>query len=201
MEPIYIFPGSFCPPTYGHFEIVRQAAEILPELIIVCSRNPTKVNDWFTEDECVQMWLDAYMLPENVSVTTFSEIGKRDLDLSGVVLVRGIRDDRDLIGESRVIEDNLRKLGINKYLYIVAGDQFHKISSTRARELALQGEIDRMKRFVPSIIATTMCVRFQEDEVDYPEELSFVIPVSNQQVKRRMIERGMGDFIYVPGED
>ena len=164
MEPIYVFPGSFCPPTYGHFEIVRKAAEILPSVIIVCSRNAGKGDDWFTEEECCQMWLGAYELPENVSVTTYADMAQRGLDLSCVVLIRGIRDGRDFFGEARTIDKNVKDLGINKFFYIVSGEQYCDISSSRVRELALQGEISRMKRFVPSMIASDMCVRFQDDE-------------------------------------
>jgi pantetheine-phosphate adenylyltransferase len=164
MEPLYIFPGSFCPPTFGHFEIVCKAAEILPELTIVCSRNPAKGNDWFTEEECTQMWIQAYDLPDNIRVATFSDMSRESLDLSRVVLIRGIRDSRDFFGEAATINKNVKELGINKFFYIISSEKYRDISSSRVRELALQGEIQRMKHFVPSIIASDMCVRFQEDE-------------------------------------
>jgi len=189
MEPVYVFPGSFCPPTFGHFEIVCQAAEILPSVIVVCSRNPGKGDDWFTEDECRQMWLDAYELPDNVSVTTYSEMAQRGLDLSRVILVRGIRDGRDFFGEVRTIDDNVKNLGINKFFYIVTSEKYHDISSSRVRELALQGEIDRMKRFVPSIIASEMCVRFQEDEEVILPEPPFSLVGSGSDVDWFTAER------------
>ncbi|MFH1142286.1 MAG: adenylyltransferase/cytidyltransferase family protein [Candidatus Uhrbacteria bacterium] len=167
MEPIYIFPGSFCPPTYGHFEIVRKAAEILSELTIVCSRNPAKGNDWFTEEECARMWIDVYDLPDNVRVATFSDMARENLDLSRVVLVRGIRDGRDFFGEAATIDKNVKELGIDKFLHIVCSEEYREVSSSLVRELALQGEVDRMKRFVPSIIASTLMAKgkFEADRL------------------------------------
>jgi pantetheine-phosphate adenylyltransferase len=164
MEPIYVFPGTFCPPTFGHFEIARKTCEMVPALTIVCSRNPDKENDWYTEEECCQMWMSGYNLPENVTVTTHSKITQQDLDMSRVVIVRGLRDELELVNEVSVIHKNLKELGIDKYLYIISGDQFRNISSTRVRELVYKGQKEQLEHFVPKEIASDILFRFQENE-------------------------------------
>ena len=64
MNNLFIYPGSFDPPTYGHFHIVKKFVDIynLP-LTIVCSENPDKQDGWFTTDEVKAMW-KTYDLPK-----------------------------------------------------------------------------------------------------------------------------------------
>ena len=49
MKPVFVYPGTFCPPTYGHLAIVRKAAKLFPRdvLNIVCSFNPGKKTTCF----------------------------------------------------------------------------------------------------------------------------------------------------------
>lgn len=134
MKPIYIYPGSFSPPTYGHVEIAKRAAKLFKEIHVICSVNPDK-NIEFTPEECKRLW-QTYDLCPQIKVETFDNFKKKNGEKYQFVMIRGIRDDRDLEYEKGVVLFNWKEFGITNYLYIVSDDTFKHISSTSARKLA-----------------------------------------------------------------
>lgn len=152
MEPIFVYPGSFCPPTYGHVKIVKKAAKIFPHIYVVCSTNEDKEDKRFSEEECMEMW-GTYRLPENVTITTFSGFPRKYVP-EQIVMIRGIRNEEDLDDEKQVLLFNRDKMGIDKYFYICTDCDFEQVSSTRARACARElnlGEISNY--FSPQIIS------------------------------------------------
>lgn len=146
MEGRFFYPGTFCPPTYGHLAIAHKAAELCGEITIVCSENPEKGDGvWFTPEECKELWR-TYDLPANIRVATLTEILVQKTDFTRVVMVRGVRDDQDFEYEKKVMMDNYRGLGIDKFLVLVSEEKFRLISSTRARAAAAADarELDKM---------------------------------------------------------
>ena len=113
MEYIYLCPGSFCPVTFGHLDVVKRASDIFPEVTVVCSTNTDKNSRWFTEIECRQMWL-TYSLPANVKLKTFTEALMEKYDTSRIVMIRGIRGEMDLETENQVMLLNSKKFGSRK---------------------------------------------------------------------------------------
>lgn len=150
----YVFPGSFCPPTYGHFFILKEAAKLFGHIIIACSDNPDKKNNhWFTPDECKAMW-QTYNLPKNIEILTLSELKKRIKDTSRIVMIRGIRDSRDMEYEKKVMSLNKNNFGINKYFYIFSEKENCDISSSTAKKMAQNLEIEKLYRYVsPGIVS------------------------------------------------
>jgi len=192
MEPTYIYPGSFCPPTYGHFGIVKKAAAVLPHVTIVCSRNSEK-DYWFSEDECVAMW-NAYKLPENVDVTTFFKISQSGIDLTSVILIRGIRDSQDFIDEAKTIDLNFNKLGIDKYLHIVACPELKDISSSQVRQMATDLDIANLHKYVAPLVITALL----EKVLDL-QSLYMVVgrPGSGKSTFLKMLTEHNSDCIHV----
>jgi len=133
MKTIYVYPGTFSPPTFGHLDIARQAAAILPELIILCSKNPDKEESWFTPEECCSLW-KAYDLPDNVKIMTLSEFQSLSIKSKNIVIIRGLRNPYDLEQEKKVIFLNRDCFGIKKYFYILGLKKNQKISSSRVRK-------------------------------------------------------------------
>ncbi len=152
MSVTYVYPGSFCPPTFGHLAIVRKAAVMLPELVIICSRNPQKNGSWFTAEECKQLW-QSYDLPSNVKVKVFGE-GK--YDLSQLVMIRGIRDHNDLQHETEVMLLNSQEYGIDKYLYLISDEQHNGISSSKVRQLATELALEELSQFVSPLVISAL---------------------------------------------
>ena len=152
MENIIVYPGSFCPPTYGHLHIVKKAAQIFPRVTIVCSTNPDKNQRWFSEEECLEMWR-AYDLPANVNVTTFNNFNGSSPDFSSLVMIRGIRNQTDLEEEKKVVLLNKKLFGIEKYLYIFCDEKFKEVSSTMVRQLIKEKNIGQLIKCVsPNLI-------------------------------------------------
>jgi len=156
MKTQYVYPGSFCPPTYGHLAILKRAAEFLPEVVVVCSENRDKVDRWFSPEVCKEMW-KTYALPENVRITTFDEfVRENNVNGANLVMIRGIRGDADLEQEKKVVAYNSKKFGIDKYLYILSDDEHKDISSTKAREVAEGLNLEELARFVSPLAISAL---------------------------------------------
>ncbi len=161
MNAKVIFPGTFCPPTYGHVEIVKRAAELFPELIVLCSVNPEKNHNWFTPDECVDLWA-AYELPVGVTVTTLEKFLVNDWHGEKLIMVRGVRDDKDFEHEKSVIKSNFEAFGVSDYYFILTGSEFTNISSSRARALAEEFDIEHLPEVVAPLIVTKLLEKVME---------------------------------------
>jgi len=137
MRNLFIYPGSFDPPTYGHFHIVKKFVEIynLP-LTIVCSENPDKQDGWFTTDEVKAMW-KTYDLPKGVEVLSLSELQANYSHKEyRFIMVRGIRDNKDAEYEKEIMIYNNREYHIDNFIYIYCDKSFLNVSSTKVRNKA-----------------------------------------------------------------
>ncbi len=86
MEPVYIYPGTFCPATYGHARIAKRLGDMFPEVFIVCSENPDKKNRLFTPAEAKALWC-SYDLPKNVLVDTLEEFLTRKFNPKRLAMI------------------------------------------------------------------------------------------------------------------
>jgi pantetheine-phosphate adenylyltransferase len=154
----YVFPGRFCPPTFGHFNVVTRAAAILPQVTVICSTNPDKHNDIFRPEESKELWR-AYNLPKNVSVVTFEEFLAEQSPEREVVIIRGIRNYQDLRDEERVMSLNKELYGIDKYFYLVGDDGLKQISASMARELAKDLKFEELAGCIAPLIVSRLLER------------------------------------------
>ncbi|MDR2743153.1 MAG: pantetheine-phosphate adenylyltransferase, partial [Treponema sp.] len=89
------FPGSFDPPTLGHLNIIRRAAAIFDELLVVVAENRTK-KYLFSSAERVSMMEELVKDCGNVSVAVCSSLIVEFLQNRGIgLLVRGVRGQND----------------------------------------------------------------------------------------------------------
>jgi pantetheine-phosphate adenylyltransferase len=154
MKPLYCYPGTFSPPTFGHLGVIRKAAELLPEVTVICSINAAK-QPWFTPQEVKRLWT-GYDLPKNVTVVTMDEFKAEHHDPSEIVMIRGIRGQSDLAHEHEVACLNREKFGIDKYIYLFSDDALAKTSSTRARELADSLELHQLAEHVSPLVISAL---------------------------------------------
>ncbi|MEI6379215.1 MAG: adenylyltransferase/cytidyltransferase family protein [Candidatus Falkowbacteria bacterium] len=155
MEAVYVYAGTFAPPTRGHISIIRQAAAILPALLVVCSENPNKTDKWFTPDQCKAMFA-GYSLPRNVTVLTLAEFKQLSPRKSSIVLIRGLRDASDCAQEQAVMMLNREQFGITKYFYIFGADKYRDVSSTAARQAAEQLDLRSLYRLVSPLVISAL---------------------------------------------
>lgn len=159
MNTIFVYPGSFSPPTYGHLDIVRQTAVIAPNLIIVCSVNEDK-SSLFTPEEAKNLW-SSYELPypysyTNIKIMTLAEFIAAGIDPAKIIMVRGIRDSQDFDYEKQVAFQNRNSFGLNKFLYIMSGPEFESVSSTAARRAAAEMRLADLRKLVSARVATAI---------------------------------------------
>ena len=161
METIYAYPGTFCPPHRGHANIAKRMAQIAGKVTVVCSVNDGKKDQWFTPDECKEMW-KTYELGENVEIMTFAEFMATRAAGKTIVMVRGIRNEDDLAFEKKVLEQNRRDYGIENYHYLVADDKYVEFSSTKARKMAMEENLAELTKIVHPKIAKIMVEKARE---------------------------------------
>jgi len=156
MEAQYIYPGSFCPPTYGHFGVIKKVAKIVPALNIICSTNQGKEGHrWFSEEECKEMW-EGYKLPPNVTVTTLEEFKNSSFVKENIIMVRGIRTEADIQEEKEVMLYNKEKFGIDKYFYFWSDCDLNTISSSAARQKAQELDLESLSKIVAPLVVTKL---------------------------------------------
>jgi len=158
MRPVYVYPASFCPPTYGHYHTLAKAVELFGRVTLVCSTNSNKTNQWFSPEESKYLW-NSYPLPSGVQVVTFSEFVERGFDAASVVMVRGIRDEADAEYEKKVMLLNKQKFRIDKFVYLFSGDEYKDISSSKARAAAEKIDFEEMSRCVSPLVVTSLLER------------------------------------------
>jgi pantetheine-phosphate adenylyltransferase len=149
-----VFLGSFCPPTYGHLDIVKRASRIFERITIVCSRSVEK-SYWFTQDDCVQLW-HSYKLPKNVDVVTFEQTRERGLVGSELLMIRGVRGGEDYEYESEIMRYNHEKFEIADFLYLISSTDLRNVSASRARAMAEQPNLLELSKVVSPMTVTAL---------------------------------------------
>lgn len=152
---IYVYPGSFCPPTLGHLRVLQRAAEILPEIVIVCSNNEGKIDRWFIEKECVELW-HSYDLPANAVIKTFDEVKSLIKPQDNLIMIRGIRNANDYEHEVSVMNLNFEQFGVGMYVYLIAETNYREISSSLARERAKSLDLDNLHQMVSPVVISRL---------------------------------------------
>ena len=134
-----IMPGSYDPVTTGHVEMIRRVASVEDEVYVVVFTNPNK-NYTFSLDDRVAMLMLATEEFDNVIVSY--SLGyvvdyMRDHEIDRIV--KGYRNDADLVWEKEQAEYNLKHGGYETDL-ILCEDKYKEISSTLVREKLKKGE-------------------------------------------------------------
>lgn len=159
---IFLYPGVFCPPTYGHLEIVKKACLLFNHVNIICSVNPIKKEVLFTPDECRELW-KFYDLPDNSSVFTYDNFIKSG-NLIGrrfhTVMIRGLRNSDELTDEITTVESAYRDNKIIHVHYIIAERGKETISSTLVRKLAQDRKIIELEKYVCENVASRLIYKY-----------------------------------------
>lgn len=160
MKKTYIYPGTFCPPHFGHIALAKEAAAAFGGITIICSINPVKEEKTlFTPEECKAMW-QTYDLGGNIDVMTLDDFLKiRDPD-EMVIMIRGIRDNNDIIYENNVMIYNRDNFGITHYHYMIADKNYSQMSSTAARSAAKNNNLPKLGELVNREVASKMIEKF-----------------------------------------
>ena len=131
-------PGSFDPVTNGHLDIIRRAALLHDEVVVVVGANLAK-HGLFTVEERVGMLEEVTSDLPNVSVGTFRGLLVDYCRTNGVsAIVKGLRAVSDFEYEMEMAQMNYRLAQIET-LFMTANPLYSFLRSSLVREIATYG--------------------------------------------------------------
>lgn len=143
-----LLPGSYDPMTLGHLDVVRRASEKYGRVFVALLINPEKKYLFSSENRIKIARLTCEEL-ENVTVV-YSEGYTADLaaELGCSIIVKGIRNESDLLYEQEMAAFNERRVPGLKTEFLPAGEGLDGVSSTLVRELLLENRLEEAGKYL-----------------------------------------------------
>lgn len=147
---IAVYPGSFDPPTLGHFDLIKRASKIFDKLIILVSDSKNK-NYMFSKEERFVMVKDMVKDCENVEVQMLNGLLVDYLKENKInFVIRGLRITSDFDYEFQMSSFNKVLYPEIETIYIMSDIKYTLLSSSLVRELiSNNGDISK---FVPESV-------------------------------------------------
>jgi pantetheine-phosphate adenylyltransferase len=136
------YPGSFDPPTLGHFDIVRRGLAFFDRLVVGIGVHPSKT-PMFTDAERVTMLkkeLERLGASDRSEVILFRGLTVRAARENGAqFILRGIRDAADLGYEAQLFGMNTTMAPDIETVFLAASPGTAHITATLVRQIASLG--------------------------------------------------------------
>jgi pantetheine-phosphate adenylyltransferase len=154
------FPGSFDPPTSGHINIIRRAASIFDELVVVVAENKQK-KYLFSAQERASMIIELIREKKNVSVTVCDCLVVDFLKKKGIkLLIRGVRGLEDFSYEFELSMMNKALDPEIETIFMTTDPEYFVIRSSSIKELAsFNGNLHDM---VPPLVAKALKEKYSK---------------------------------------
>ncbi len=145
-----IYPGSFDPPTNGHFDLIERGSKIFDELVVAILRNPDK-DPLFSVSDRRKMLEEITSHFDNVSVDTFDGLTvDYALQVEASAILRGIRAISDYEYELQMALMNRKLQPGLETVFMMPAAKYSYLSSRLVREVAkLGGSIECL---VPELV-------------------------------------------------
>jgi pantetheine-phosphate adenylyltransferase len=139
LKKVIVYPGTFDPPTNGHWDLIQRGSKIFDELIVAVLRNPEKTPLFDLNERRNMLEAMTAELP-NVKVDSFDGLTvDYALQVKATAVLRGIRAISDYEYELQMALMN-RKLQPNlETLFLMPAEQYSYLSSRLVREVAQLG--------------------------------------------------------------
>lgn len=145
-----VFAGTFDPITLGHLDVVNKALKDFDEVIIGVGINEEKT-PLFDKFERVEMISKVFADNKKVSVYSYQNLTVDFAKSVGAsVLVRGVRNEKDLAYEKVVEDFNLNVAPDIKTVIYQAEEKYKNLSSTFVKDAYFKGE--DISSYVPGIV-------------------------------------------------
>ena len=147
---IAIYPGSFDPITYGHLDILKNAAGIFDKVIIAVAHNGAK-SGFLSIEERVELIKQSIEDIENAEVDSFDGLTIEYAKKRGAnVLIRGLRAVSDFEFEMQLSQTNSALCDDIKTVFLTTKPKYNFISSSTIKEIYTNsGDISK---FVPKAV-------------------------------------------------
>lgn len=143
-----IYPGSFDPVTLGHLNIIKRAAAMFDELIVLVCVNSSKNSGMFGSEERVELIRKVTENLPNVKVDCcdglVADYAKRN---RARVLVKGLRAVSDYESEIQLAMVNAKLYSKLDTVFLHSSPKYAYLSSTVVKEMARYGA--DLSDFVP----------------------------------------------------
>ena len=155
-----IYPGSFDPVTYGHYDIICRSCKIVDELIVGVLNNKAKM-PLFSVEERVKMLKEVTKDLPNVRIVPFDGLLVDFADrVEADVVIRGLRAITDFEYELQMSQTN-HKLSPNvETMFLTTSIEYSYLSSTTVREIAAVG--GDVSQFVPEAVVRALENKMEE---------------------------------------
>ena len=155
-----IYPGSFDPVTYGHYDIICRSCKIVDELIVGVLNNKAKMPLFSVEERVKMLKVVTKDLP-NVRIVPFDGLLVDFADrMEADVVIRGLRAITDFEYELQMSQTN-HKLSPNiETMFLTTSIEYSYLSSTTVREIAAFG--GDVSQFVPEAVVRALENKMEE---------------------------------------
>jgi pantetheine-phosphate adenylyltransferase len=160
MQRIAVVPGSFDPVTLGHLDVIRRAARLYDELVVLVVHNPGKTPMLPLADrvDLIERVIRDAGLPATVRVDSWGAGLLVDYcrRVGASVLVKGVRSQLDVAYETPMALVN-RDLADVETVMLLPDPAHAHVSSSLVRQVeALGGDV---APYVPAAVAEALAVR------------------------------------------
>jgi pantetheine-phosphate adenylyltransferase len=160
MQRIAVVPGSFDPVTLGHLDVIRRAARLYDELVVLVVHNPGKTPMLPLEERValIERVIRDAGLPSSVRVDSWGAGLLVDYcrQVGASVLVKGVRSQLDVAYETPMALVN-RDLADVETVMLLPDPAHAHVSSSLVRQVeALGGDVTP---YVPAAVADALAVR------------------------------------------
>lgn len=160
MQRIAVVPGSFDPVTLGHLDVIRRAARLYDELVVLVVHNPGKTPMLPLEERVrlIERVIRDAGLPASVRVDSWGAGLLVDYcrQVGASVLVKGVRSQLDVAYETPMALVN-RDLADVETVMLLPDPAHAHVSSSLVRQVeALGGDVTP---YVPAAVAEALAVR------------------------------------------
>ncbi len=160
VKRIGVYPGSFDPITNGHLDIIKRAANLFDEVIVLISYNINKKNERFDVATRLKMIEDAVKDLKNVKVDSYNgltiEYAKKN---QAKFLIRGLRVVSDFEYEWSLASNNNFIDPEIEMVFLMAKKENTFISSSNILELA-SNRVD-VSSLVPPLVNKILIDKFK----------------------------------------
>ena len=158
---VAVYPGSFDPVTYGHFDIIERASSIMDHLIVAVLNNSSK-SPLFSVEERVNMLIDVTKHLPNVEVRSFNGLLVDFVQANHAdVIIRGLRAVTDFEYELQLSQTNRVIAPRVDTVFLTTNLKYSYLSSSIVKEIAMYG--GDISAFVHPSIAEKIRAKFAGD--------------------------------------
>lgn len=160
---IAIYPGSFDPITNGHVDIIKRAARMFDEIIVLIAFNPNK-SYLFSVEERMEMIREIFKDTKEIRVDCYSGLLVDYMKMSGAnIILRGMRALSDFEYEFQMALMNRRQTKNIETVFLMSGFKWFYTSSKLIKEVASLG--GSVKGLVPDNVHQKLMDKFNINSV------------------------------------